>query len=145
MGTRGLRVYRFHKRYYVFYNHWDSYPEGLGEKIVQEIPQDPAAYQAWLSAERARIAQWEAAFEDFITIMPANVINYPRTEKVENTEAGDNDGSDKGSDIEGEQSETESANEEKKTPDWMEHRFPSLFPPLNDTFIEYIYTLVRSG
>lgn len=32
-------------RYFVYYNHYDSYPEGLGEAIVQEIPQDPGEYQ----------------------------------------------------------------------------------------------------
>lgn len=37
MGTRGYIVYVYKGIYYVLYNHWDSYPEGLGEKIVNEI------------------------------------------------------------------------------------------------------------
>lgn len=45
MGTRGLLFVRFHGRYYVYYNHWDSYPEGLGDAIVQEIPEDPDEYR----------------------------------------------------------------------------------------------------
>jgi hypothetical protein len=38
MGTRGLYVFKYISIYYIFYNHWDSYPEsGLGDAIYQEI------------------------------------------------------------------------------------------------------------
>ena len=37
MGTRGLYVFRYTNKWYVFYNHCDSYPEGLGQKIVNEL------------------------------------------------------------------------------------------------------------
>lgn len=45
MGTRGFRIIRFRGRYYIFYNHWDSYPEGMGKSLVDQIPQDPDEYQ----------------------------------------------------------------------------------------------------
>ena len=37
MGTRGYYVFCYKGKYYVFYNHWDSYMEGLGEDIVKEL------------------------------------------------------------------------------------------------------------
>lgn len=37
MGTRGYYVFKWRNRYYVFYNHWDSYLEGLGTDIVKEL------------------------------------------------------------------------------------------------------------
>lgn len=38
MGTRGLYTFKYKGKYYIFYNHWDSYPEGgLGDKIVEEL------------------------------------------------------------------------------------------------------------
>jgi len=37
MGTRGLYVFKVQGIYYIFYNHWDSYPSWLGESIVEEL------------------------------------------------------------------------------------------------------------
>lgn len=45
MGTRGLDIVRFRRRYYIRYHQFDSYFEGLGAKIVASIPPDPKAYQ----------------------------------------------------------------------------------------------------
>ena len=45
MGTRGLKIVRFHGRYYVYYNHFDSYPRGLGRILVDEIPTDSELYK----------------------------------------------------------------------------------------------------
>ncbi|KAE8347051.1 hypothetical protein BDV24DRAFT_174605 [Aspergillus arachidicola] len=45
MGTRGLEIVRFHRRYYVRYHKYDSYFDGLGAKIVASIPTDPEGYQ----------------------------------------------------------------------------------------------------
>ena len=44
MGTRGFYCFRYKGLYYVIYNHWDSYPDGLGETLVNQLrnldPQD---------------------------------------------------------------------------------------------------------
>lgn len=45
MGTRGFIVCRFRGRYYITYNHWDSYPEGLGKELITDIPTDPEEFQ----------------------------------------------------------------------------------------------------
>jgi len=37
MGTRGLFGFLYKGRYYLVYNHFDSYPEGLGRDLVYEI------------------------------------------------------------------------------------------------------------
>lgn len=37
MGTRGTFGFFFRGRFYVVYNHFDSYPQGLGAQIVAEI------------------------------------------------------------------------------------------------------------
>lgn len=37
MGTRGLFGFYVKGKYYVVYNHFDSYPEGLGNDVVEEI------------------------------------------------------------------------------------------------------------
>jgi hypothetical protein len=56
MGTRGLLFIRWEGRYYVYYNHYDSYPEGLGEAIVENIPITPEEYQGM---PRAHISSYE--------------------------------------------------------------------------------------
>lgn len=50
MGTRGLVFIRCRGRYFVYYNQYDSYPEGLGEAIVAEIPEDPEKYRGQYSS-----------------------------------------------------------------------------------------------
>ena len=39
MGTRGLYVFKYRGIYYIFYNHYDSYPSGLGQLIISDIRQ----------------------------------------------------------------------------------------------------------
>lgn len=48
MGTRGLEVVRFHRRYYTRYHHYDSYFEGLGVRIIKDIPRYPEGYESIL-------------------------------------------------------------------------------------------------
>ncbi|KAL4751940.1 hypothetical protein BDW72DRAFT_192451 [Aspergillus terricola var. indicus] len=63
MGTQGFEIVRFNRRYYIRYNHFDSYFEGLGAKIVANIPTDPEEYQKWLASMRAEYAARESALE----------------------------------------------------------------------------------
>jgi len=37
MGTRGHFGFRYKKKYYMIYNHFDSYFEGLGKDLLEEI------------------------------------------------------------------------------------------------------------
>lgn len=37
MGTRGLFGFVYQGKYYVVYNHWDSYPVGLGRQLILEL------------------------------------------------------------------------------------------------------------
>jgi hypothetical protein len=49
MGTRGLKIVRFRGRYYVYYNSYDSYPQKLGQLLVEQIPADPRQYESLLN------------------------------------------------------------------------------------------------
>ncbi|KAL5051691.1 hypothetical protein BDW71DRAFT_193939 [Aspergillus fruticulosus] len=66
MGTRGLEIVRFRRRYYIRYHQYDSYFEGLGAKIVASIPIDPEGYHNWLESMRAEYAAWENALESHV-------------------------------------------------------------------------------
>lgn len=46
MGTRGHFFIRCRGRYFVYYNQFDSYPEGLGDAIVNSIPIDPEEFRS---------------------------------------------------------------------------------------------------
>ena len=37
MGTRGLFGFYYKGKYYLVYNNWDSYPDGLGHDLLREI------------------------------------------------------------------------------------------------------------
>ncbi|KAJ6126033.1 hypothetical protein N7471_010526 [Penicillium samsonianum] len=63
MGTRGLEIVRFRRRYYIRYHQYDSYFEGLGAKIVGSIPTDPEGYHKWPESMRAEYAAKESALE----------------------------------------------------------------------------------
>jgi len=63
MCTRGLKAWRFRKRYYTLYNNKDSYPDHLGMQIVQRIPSDREKYLAWLQAERKKVGGWETFWD----------------------------------------------------------------------------------
>ena len=104
MGTRGLRVVRFRKRYYKFYQQYDSYPTGLGSEVAVNIPADAAKYQEWLATERKSAKEWEALYEAFLSVKPGEKVTA-------------------------------------ELPDFMRDQPPSLLTPLNDTWIEWIYTV----
>lgn len=104
MGTRGLRVVRFRKRYYIFYHQYDSYPDGLGKQVATEIPTDAAKYQEWLGVQRKSAEEWETLYEEFLSVKPGNEVTTD-------------------------------------LPEFMRQQFPSSLAPLNDTYIEWIYTV----
>jgi len=54
MGTRGYKVYRHKGRYYVYYNHWDSYPSAFGLQVLHEIPRNVSKdeFEEWLTKTR---------------------------------------------------------------------------------------------
>lgn len=52
MGTRGYKVHRHKGWYFAQYNHYDSYPEGLGIEVLAEIPTDPEKFLKWLEGMR---------------------------------------------------------------------------------------------
>ncbi|KAI0263327.1 hypothetical protein BGY98DRAFT_1182102 [Russula aff. rugulosa BPL654] len=47
-------VYRHKGRYYVYYNHWDSYPHGLGLEVLHEIPRNVSKeeFEEWVRKTR---------------------------------------------------------------------------------------------
>ncbi|KAL4945268.1 hypothetical protein BDV06DRAFT_231429 [Aspergillus oleicola] len=63
MGTPGLEIVRFRKRYYSRYHRLDGYFEGLGAKIIASIPTDPKEYNKWLESMRAKYAARETSLE----------------------------------------------------------------------------------
>ena len=72
MGTRGLRVVRFRKRYYQFYQQYDSYPTGLGKEVAAGIPTDAVKYQEWLATQRKSAEEWDALYEAFLSVNGGN-------------------------------------------------------------------------
>ncbi|KAM5431570.1 hypothetical protein McanMca71_004805 [Microsporum canis] len=73
MGTRGYKIVRYKGRYWVYYNHYDSYPENFGVKIVSRIPVDPAEYKAWLEKQRATYESRTAQLEKLLCITEERV------------------------------------------------------------------------
>ena len=73
MGHTGLRVIRFHKRYYIFYEDM-PWPTCLGKQITRGIPADAAKYQEWLAAQRKVADAWEVLYEDFLSVKPGNEV-----------------------------------------------------------------------
>ncbi|KAL3450991.1 hypothetical protein BJX65DRAFT_304407 [Aspergillus insuetus] len=77
MGTRGLLFIRWKGRYYIYYNHWDSYPEGLGKAIVGKIPATPEKYQEeWLQNMRQTYTRLSAQFEEHILPISADFLGH---------------------------------------------------------------------
>ncbi|TFK39141.1 hypothetical protein BDQ12DRAFT_734981 [Crucibulum laeve] len=55
MGTRGYIVYRRRGWYIRKYNHFDSYPSGLGVEMLSSVPKDTKRYKVWFTEEAARL------------------------------------------------------------------------------------------
>ena len=54
MSTRGNKVYRHKGRYYVYYNHSDSYPSIFGLEVLHEIPHNVSKeeFEEWVRKTR---------------------------------------------------------------------------------------------
>ena len=54
MSTRGYKVYRYKGRYYVYYNHYDSYPSVFGLEVLHGIPRNVSKeeFEEWLRKTR---------------------------------------------------------------------------------------------
>lgn len=63
MGSRGLFGFYYQNKYYVVYNHFDSYPEGLGKQIVDEIKQ---------AIKDGKLNEWENKLQT-IKIIDTNI------------------------------------------------------------------------
>ena len=123
MGTRGYRVTRFRGRYYRFYNHWDSYPEGLGKNIAKDIPADPAAYQEWLAQRRQEALEWHNALERFLCRKSAEDLDEPAK------------------DVEELEFEEETSVEQSQPWGVATDVLPDFTPAFNDLYIEWVYTI----
>ena len=75
MGTRGLFGFYYKGKYYVAYNHWDSYPSGLGVEIVNQIKTAirENRLEEWKSLlDNIKIINWEVTptEEDIYKLAP---------------------------------------------------------------------------
>jgi hypothetical protein len=69
MGTRGVFGFYYKGKFYVVYNHFDSYPTGLGANIAQEI----------VAAGQEGIAMWKEALDaGCMVIVPCFGENGPQ-------------------------------------------------------------------
>ena len=61
MGTRGHLFVRCRGRWFIYYNQFDSYLEGLGDAIVKRIPTDPEEYHSKSKetiSQMIRVSDW---------------------------------------------------------------------------------------
>ena len=131
MGTRGLRVWRYRKRYFSFYNHHDSYPSVLGWSIVKSIPKDPEEYQLWLEKQRQMVDEWDRRYEEYLSV-PADIEEKKRrfhsgSDEIDHTNFADlfRDG-----------------RLLWQRPTFLDEEVaPSFLTPLNDILMEWTYTI----
>ena len=130
MGTRGLRAYRHRKKYYIFYNHFDGYPSHLGQAVASEIPQDPEKYDSWVEEVKKWLEGLESQTEDeLLTVSDAEMVVLGEKLKKQLKSQPRNDGAG-----------FRLASLATVLGDEM-HEMPSSFPPENDLFIEWVYTI----
>ena len=77
MGTRGQKVFRHKGRYYVYYNHWDSYPSVFGLGVLHGIPRNVSKkeFEEWVKLTGNRLdAQYES-------LKKSSSVDYYATDK----------------------------------------------------------------
>ena len=98
-------------------------PDALGKSIVNQIPEDPQAYQAWLAAERTKAAKWDKAVQDTLEVERDCINNGEDKDCSQGSETSSNNFSPwqlYGPDVD---------------------RFPSYVPEFNDLFYEWMYVV----
>jgi hypothetical protein len=71
MGTRGYKVYRSKGRYFVYYQHCDSYPSCYGVDVLRQIPRN---------VSKERFEKWARAMQEDLD---------PRYEKMKDADSTD--------------------------------------------------------
>jgi hypothetical protein len=81
MGTRGYKVYRHKGRYYVYYNHYDSYPSVFGLEVLHEIPRNVSKeeFEEWVRKTREYVYAQRDSLND-----PDDSTNYVSDKQPEN-------------------------------------------------------------
>ncbi|KAL0565678.1 hypothetical protein V5O48_016338 [Marasmius crinis-equi] len=79
MGTRGYIVYRYKRVRYYLYNHCDSYPDGLGADLVEDIPK-PSDGEGW----QCRFEEWLEENRRFMERMISEATKDMSPDEVEN-------------------------------------------------------------
>lgn len=64
MGTRGVVGFRFDQKEVLFYNHWDSYPDGLGQDVVYYVKS---------------VNDWNEIRDQVVAFVPVNDGDVPTT------------------------------------------------------------------
>ncbi|OTA52026.1 hypothetical protein K449DRAFT_470717 [Hypoxylon sp. EC38] len=73
MGTGGLYIYVWQRKHYVYQNHWDSYPSGLGQILVSMIPSDTDKYKEWLAKQRSIYSEISEKLKHVFTVSPSTL------------------------------------------------------------------------
>jgi hypothetical protein len=71
MGTRGLFGFLYKGKYYLFYNHCDSYPAGFGADLVTQIQE---------AIDHNRLDEWK---EKIVLLESVNRDVHPTAEQIE--------------------------------------------------------------
>ena len=64
MGTRGLFGFCYKGKYYIIYNHYDSYPQGLGNNLLKEIKK---------AIDAGLLNDWKEKIQGLVIIVPGDI------------------------------------------------------------------------
>ena len=135
MGTRGLKIVRHRGRYYVYWNQFDSYPEGLGKDLVSEIPKSRDAFETWLANQRAKYDSENADLEEYLTVI-----------RIDDSAAAAEEQKDE--DLEQERQSVRQVSSGRKAPrlgSWSSkerlYDLPRFSTQSNDLYVEWVYTI----